>query len=107
VLDLIEMGQLGSYEAAGRAMRHVLKDDVEGFWIHLDADVIDDAVNPAVDYRLPDGLGVQELSEALRAVVMSGKAVGMDVTIYNPTLDKDGDVARAIVRALLTGLRGS
>lgn len=107
VLDLIEMRQLGSHEAAGRAMRHILKESVEGFWIHLDADVIDDAVNPAVDYRLPSGLGVQELGEVLRVVVASGKAVGMDVTIYNPTLDSNGDVARAIVRALLTGLRGS
>ena len=29
----------------------------------------------------------------------------MDVTIYNPALDRDGEAARAIVRALLTGLR--
>jgi arginase len=107
VLDLSEMRRLGPHEAAGRAVRHVMKDGVEGFWVHLDADVIDDAVNPAVDYRLPGGLGVQELGEVLHALVVSDKAVGMDVTIYNPALDRDGEAARAIVQALLTGLRGS
>jgi arginase len=107
VLDVSEMRRLGPYEAAGRAVRHVVKEGVEGFWVHLDADVIDDAVNPAVDYRLPGGLGVKELGEVLRALVASDKAVGMDVTIYNPALDRDGQAARAIVQALLTGLRGS
>jgi arginase family enzyme len=29
----------------------------------------------------------------------------MDVSIYNPALDEDGAAARAIVRALLDGLR--
>jgi arginase len=107
VLDLSEMRRLGPHEAAGRAVRHVMQDGVEGFWVHLDADVIDDAVNPAVDYRLPGGLGVQELGAVLRALVVSDTAVGMDVTIYNPALDRDGEAARAIVQALQTALRGS
>lgn len=107
VLDLSEMRRLGPPEAASRAVRHVMTEGVEGFWVHLDGDVIDDAVNPAVDYRLPGGLGVQELGEVLRALVASENAVGMDVTIYNPTLDRNGEAARAIVQALLTGLRGA
>jgi arginase len=107
VLDLSEMRRFGPHEAAGRALRHVMKDGVDGFWVHLDADVIDDAVNPAVDYRLPGGLGVQGLGEVLRALVTSDMGVGMDVTIYNPALDNDGEAAQAIVEALLTGLRSS
>lgn len=105
VLDLAEMRELGVREAAEQAVRHVEKGGVEGCWVHLDADVINDAVNPAVDYRLPGGLGIEELGEALRALVVSGKAVGMDLSIYNPALDKGGQAARAIVRALLIGLR--
>ncbi len=107
VLDLDEMRRIGVREAARRSIRHVLAGGAEGFWVHLDADVIDDAVNPAVDYRLPGGLSVRELGEVLRSLVAGGKAVGMDVTIYNPALDRDGEAARAIVHALLTGLRGS
>ena len=107
VLELMEMRPLGAHIAAEQAVRHILKEGVEGYWIHLDTDVIDDMVNPAVDYRLPGGLGVQELGEVLRGLITSDKAVGMDVTIYNPTLDRNGDAARAIVEVLLTGLRGS
>jgi arginase len=62
-------------------------------------------VNPAVDYRLPGGLSLAELSAVLRALVANGRAVGMDVSIYNPALDRDGKAARAIVQALLIGLR--
>jgi arginase len=41
-----------------RAIRDALarperKDGPVGFWIHLDVDVLDDAIMPAVDYRLP------------------------------------------------------
>src|SRR5262245_57881043 len=105
VLDLGEVRRLGAKPAAARAVRHVMTAGVEGFWMHLDADVIDDAANPAVDYRLPGGLGVGEFGAVLRALVASGAAVGMDVTIYNPALDWDGAAARAIVGSLLAGLR--
>ena len=46
-----------------------------------------------------------DVGAVLRALAASGRAVGMDVTIYNPALDGDGAAARAVVRALLAGLR--
>ena len=107
VLDLDAMRRLGPGAAARRAARHVARQGVEGFLVHLDTDVIDDAVNAAVDYRLPGGLSVAELGEALRVLVASGDAVAMDVTIYNPALDPNGASARAIVEALVTGLGGA
>jgi arginase len=36
----------------------------------------------------------------LRAALASGKAVGMEITIYNPALDADGSAGRALVDAL-------
>jgi arginase len=107
VLDLDELREVGANAAAERALQWVVKEEVEGFWVHLDTDVIDDAVNPAVDYRLPGGLSVEELGRLLRTLVANGTAVGMDVTIYNPSLDSDGTAARAIVGALVAGLRGA
>src|SRR5206468_124442 len=44
---------------------------VKGFWIHLDADVRDDAVMPAVDSRYPGGLSYPELTLALRELLAS------------------------------------
>lgn len=72
---------------------------------HLDADVLDDAVMPAVDYRIPDGLSWKELTATLAAALASGKAVGLNVTIFNPKLDRGGAMATALVDALAGALR--
>ena len=77
-----------------------------GFWIHLDVDVLDDAVMPAVDYRLPGGLSPDELAAVLRAAVAGGQAIGLDIAIFNPTLDPDGRIARGLVDTLVAGLAG-
>lgn len=45
-----------------------------------------------------------ELTVILRALVQSGSAVGMTVTIFNPRLDPDGSIARSLVESLASGL---
>ena len=47
--------------AAAEALRRLADPALDGFWVHLDADVLDDAIMPAVDYRMPDGLRFDEL----------------------------------------------
>jgi arginase len=78
---------------------------LDGFWIHLDVDVLDDSVMPAVDYRLGSGgLSFSELSVLLKILVASDRAVGMDITIFNPLLDFDGSITRRFVSSLIQGL---
>ena len=67
--------------------------------------MLDDAVMPAVDYRIPDGLSWDELAAVLRAGVGSGRSVGVNVTIFNPKLDDDGSIARSFMEALARGLK--
>lgn len=78
---------------------------VDTFWIHLDLDVLDDAVMPAVDYRMPGGLSVGELVNTLRRLMKTGKAAGLSVAIFNPTLDWDGSIAKKVVELLCAGLK--
>ena len=73
--------------------------------MHLDADVLDDAVMPAVDYRMPGGLSWEELAMILQVAIASGRAIGLNITIFNPKLDSDGSIAAAFVDALVKGLR--
>jgi arginase len=104
-MDLAAVRERGIERATRDALAHLeRKDGPTGFWVHLDVDVLDDAIMPAVDYRLPDGLSWVELTAALRTVVASERAVGLDVTIFNPTLDSDGQIAWALVGSLVTGL---
>jgi arginase len=102
--DLAAVRAAGAGAAAASAVAHLAKVELEGFWLHLDADVLDDAVMPAVDYRMPGGLSWDELVAVLRASV-SGGAVGVNVTIFNPELAGGGSIARAFVDALARGLR--
>ena len=102
--DLEAVRAAGIEAAAARAMARLARTRLEGIWIHLDADVLDDAVMPAVDYRMPDGLSWDELAAVLRAGVSAG-AVGINVTIFNPKLDGDGSIARAFIETLARGLK--
>jgi arginase len=105
LLDLTHVRSVGAEVAGARAVERLSAPALEGFWVHVDADVLDDAVMPAVDYRMPDGLSWDELAAVLRACVVARRLVGMDVTIFNPELDRDGATARGLVDALGRGLR--
>jgi arginase len=104
LLDLAAVRAAGAKAAAARAVGHLTAPERDGFWIHLDADVLDDDIMPAVDYRMPGGLSWDELATVLRAGMRSGKAVGIDVTIFNPKLDTDASIASALVATLVHGL---
>lgn len=104
LFDLDRLRELGATRAAEAAVRALSRDELAGFWVHLDADVLDYAVMPAVDYRLPGGLSFEELSTVLRSLVGSGRAVGLTITILNPRLDPDGAIARQFVDALVAGV---
>jgi arginase len=94
--DLAAVRQSGIQAAAREAVAHLTRDELQGFWIHVDADCLDDSVMPAVDYRMQDGLSPTELEIVLRAALASGRAVGIEFTIYNPALDSDGRAGKLL-----------
>jgi arginase len=75
------------------------------FWIHLDLDVLDDAVISAVDYRIPGGLSVGEVCEVIRRARATDLAAGLNVTILNPSLDWDGTQVKLVAKMLGSALR--
>ena len=103
-VELVDVEKLGLKNIASLSIQTLLKNELSGFWIHLDADVLDDSIMPAVDYRLPDGITFPELSNLLKLLLLSKKAVGISVTIFNPTLDKDGSITRNFVSSIVEGL---
>jgi len=103
-VELVDVKKLGLKNTASLGIQTLLKNELSGFWIHLDADVLDDSIMPAVDYRLPDGITFPELSNLLKLLLLSKKAVGISVTIFNPTLDKDDSITRNFVSSIVEGL---
>ena len=100
VIDLATVRDLGVERAVGDALERVVRPELDGFWIHVDCDVLDDAVMPAVDYRMPGGLSWDELESVLAAAIATGRAVGLELTIFNPALDTDGVIIRTLVARL-------
>lgn len=107
VIDLQTLRQRGADVAARDALECLRRPELDGFWIHLDCDALDDAVMPAVDYRLPGGLSWAELETVIRVAVESGGALGLEITIFNPALDRGGSIASALVTCLVGALNAA
>ena len=105
VIDFAEVRKCGAGEVTYRAIEDLCRPEIVGIWVHLDADVLDDAVMPAVDYRMPGGLSWEELATVLQVAIASGRGIGLNITIFNPKLDSDGSIAAAFVDTLVKGLR--
>lgn len=99
-LSFAGVRRMGAAAAARDAVAHVSGQGTREFWIHFDADALDDEVMPAVDYRLPGGLAWSEMETVLGAALAHPKAAGMEVTIFNPTLDRGGEILAAFLAML-------
>jgi arginase len=106
VVDSERVGRLGAGPAAGEAVSYLTRDGgpADGFWIHIDADVLDETIMQAVDDPRPGGLSWDELATAVRVAVGSGRAVGLQVAIYNPDIDADGSNGRGLAATLREAL---
>ena len=106
-IDLAEVRRSGIEATAREAVDRLSRNGLAGFWVHLDADVLDDGVMPAVDYRLPDGLSFYDLEIILQMALNSHRAVGVEITVFNPHLDPDGAIARSLVDTLVRSMTNS
>ena len=98
--DLFDMRDYGLSDLAETFLIHIASKDLQGFWIHLDLDVLDDEIMPCVDSRNPDGLSYEELKEILLPLLESPLCAGINITIFDPTLDTDGKYAERLADEL-------
>jgi arginase len=109
VIDRDQVRSLGAGAAASEAVRYLTREagPQDGFWIHLDADVFDETIMQAVDDPRPDGLAWNEVVSALSVAVRSGRAIGLQVAIYNPDIDADGSNGRGLAATVREALSAS
>lgn len=96
--------ELGIEQAGELALTKLKESNPDGLWIHLDADVLDSEIMPAVDYLQPDGLKWEELTTLLKIIMRSGLGVGITITILNPHPDPDGSIAAKFTKSIIAGL---
>jgi arginase len=78
--------------------------DCAGYWVHVDVDVLDPAVMPAVDAPSPGGIAFPELELLLAGLVESPHCLGVEITVFDPDYDPDGAYAAEITSAVVAGL---
>jgi len=103
-IDMFELLEKGLPDALRRSFAVLDRTPAIPFWVHLDVDILDQAVMPAVDSPGSPGLDFAGLAELLRGFLASPRCLGLNVTIYDPDLDPDGTYARGLVEMLAAGL---
>jgi arginase len=113
ILDIpgAALRERGVADVAGAALERFTlpgpREEVRGFWIHLDADVIDPTLMPAVDSPTPGGPTMNQLLQLLTPLVHHPQALGLEITIYDPGLDPDRSCAARLVSLLENLFPGS
>jgi len=101
-LTALQVRVAGAAVVAASILDVVARAGLDGYWLHVDIDVLDEVFMPAVDSPSPDGLLPEQLIELLRALAPG--AVGAHVGIYDPDLDPDGSAAEVVVDCIAEGL---
>ncbi|GGZ16032.1 arginase family protein [Streptomyces nitrosporeus] len=101
-----EIRERGATGLARDAVRSLEVPALDGFWVHLDADVLDPSVMPAVDSPDDGGLFPEELAALLAPLLRSPRCIGLNVTIYDPDLDPDGTAGTLLTDLVVEALSG-
>ena len=88
--DLNTLRKTGIENCILQFLKMIEENELDGFFIHLDVDVLNDDIMPAVDSREKDGLNYPEFTTILSRLLSSPKAIGIEITILDPNLDKEG-----------------
>lgn len=98
-IDVFAVRDLGAAKVLETTRATLARADCP-YWLHLDIDVLDQTVMPAVDSPGSPGIDPDDLVAILSALAADRLCTGMDMTIYDPDLDPNGDLARLLVSLL-------
>jgi len=99
-IDLAGIRKEGTGKITNDFLKLVESKKPDGFWIHFDVDALNDEVMPCVDSRNEDGLWYDEVKQMLKPLIKSPYFSGMEITILDPTLDKEGKYVSRFVNEM-------
>jgi arginase len=103
--DLSAIREQGVHTITSRFLTMIGQSGLDGFWIHLDVDVLDNDIMPCVDSPEEGGLSYQEMEDTLKPLLASTYFRGMHITILDPTMDPDNKYTKAFSDRLAALLR--
>jgi len=95
--DLDRVRKTGFQNCIHSFIKSLESDRPDGFWIHLDADVLDPSIMPAVDSPDPGGFTYSELKNLLEILLSHPMCVGMEINILDPDMDPDARIVKEFI----------
>jgi arginase len=80
--------ELASLDRLPRAVDQ-LAHRVENIYLHLDLDVLDPAISPGVNFSAPGGISPEQLFDAVKQVIATGKLRAAAIANFNPDCDRN------------------
>ncbi len=90
----------GIAAAARRVLARLEARGLDRAWVHVDLDVLDEKVMPAVDSPGSPGFDYGQLAALVGALAASGRVAGMDFAIYDPERDPGHAHAAGLVACI-------
>ncbi|TWT24347.1 arginase family protein [Planomicrobium sp. CPCC 101110] len=100
--DLNRARSMGAAKIVDAFLKMVEEKFLDGFFIHLDVDVINDELMPVVDSRAEDGFTYEELAPLLQPLLHHSMCIGMEITILDPSLDENGVYTKRFIDFFLS-----
>jgi arginase len=97
------LGQ-GMEATAMQAIGYIDSEHLGRAWLHVDVDVLDQKVMPAVDSPGSPGLSLDQLATLIKRLRASARIIGVDISVFDPELDPAGRYARGLVQSLAQAL---
>ena len=101
-ISLNELRKKGISNCVELFLSEVENKNLDGFWLHIDVDVLNDNIMPCVDSRTQDGLLYDEFNELTSQLFQSNSLSGLEITILDPDLDLTGQYTRDFVENITT-----
>ncbi|MGG5207857.1 arginase family protein [Chryseobacterium sp. MIQD13] len=99
--DLTQVRKNGFRKTAEDFLKMTGIKNLDGFFIHLDVDVLKDELMPAVDSRMEDGIDYENLREILKPLIHSPLCFGIEITVLDPDYDQKGMYTQPFVKNLI------
>ncbi|OJT43510.1 arginase family protein [Serratia plymuthica] len=99
-IDVFAANRMGKAEIVRQIEQMLATEPEWRFWLHLDVDVLDQTIMPAVDSPGSPGIDRLWLENIVARLLQNPLCCGMTLSVFDPELDPDGRYAALIVEML-------
>lgn len=99
-IDVFAANRMGKAEIVRQIEQMLATEPEWRFWLHLDVDVLDQTIMPAVDSPGSPGIDRLWLENIVARLLQNPLCCGMTLSVFDPELDPDGRYAALIMEML-------